>query len=139
MLDGRHADADGFVSAQLQVDASLLDRLGPMPVVVARGETAAGEALAIELARFGTHNAMRLTLRDANGHPLRSGWRTVELVAAPLDLAWQSSAAGCADGYVRFAAGTVSLEATGLSEPAHLVSLRITQLEGTPWLSLLPD
>ncbi len=135
-LDG-HADADGFVSAQLQVEATLLDRLGPMPVVVARGDAAGGQVLAVELARFGAQAALRLTLHDAHGRPLRSAWRTVELAATPLDLAWQPAAAGHEDGYVRLAAGAVSLEVTERGEPARLLRLRITQLDGTPWLTLL--
>lgn len=134
-----HADADGFVSAQLQVDAALLDRLGPMPVVVARGEAAAGPVFAIELARFGVQTALRLTLHDPHGRPLRSEWRMVDLAAAPLDLAWQSAAAGRDDGYVRLAAGAVSLQSSGRSEPARLLRLRIAQLDGAPWLSLLQD
>lgn len=132
-------DADGFVSAQLQVEAGLLERLGPMPVVVARGDAAAGPLFTVELARFGAQTAMRLTLHDAQGRPQRSAWRTVELATTTLDLAWQPAAAGDHDGYVRLAAGTLALEASERSEAARLVRLHITQLDGTPWLSLLPN
>ncbi|MBO9661606.1 ExeM/NucH family extracellular endonuclease [Dokdonella sp.] len=133
-------DGAGFVSAQLQVEAALLDRLGAMPVEVARGETTDGtSAFAIELARFGTQHALRLTLRDAQGRPQRGEWRTVDLAAAPLDLAWQSATPAAADGYVRLAAGSASLQATERSDASRLVRLRIREVDGAPWLSLLPN
>lgn len=138
-LEG-HGDAAGFVSAQLQVDAALLGRLGPMPVEVARGETADGKtAFALELARFGVQTAMRMTLRDAQARPQRSEWRTVDLAAEPLDFAWQSAAPQQGDGYVRLASGAASLQATERGESSRLVRLRITQLDGAAWLSLLPN
>lgn len=135
-----HSDAAGFVSAQLLVEASLLDRLGPMPVEVARGQTADGKSVfAIELARFGAQTAMRLSVRDAQARPQRSEWRSVDLVAAPLDLAWQSAAPQQGGGYVRLAIGTATLQAAELGETNRLVHLRITQVDGAPWLSLLPN
>lgn len=57
------ASGDGTAEATLLLDAAAIDRLGIMPVAVARGETAeAGTAFTVELARFGTQYVARLAL-----------------------------------------------------------------------------
>jgi uncharacterized repeat protein (TIGR01451 family) len=134
-LDG-FSDGAGFVSAQLLVNASLLDGLGAMPVTVATGETVDGRtAFTIELARFNAQYVMRLVARDAQGNSERSEWRAVDLHAGALDFAWQSASAG-KDGYLYLAAGAASLQSAARSDTRQLVRLHIALSDETPWLSM---
>ncbi len=138
-LDG-FSDGAGFVSAQLLVNASLLDRLGIMPVIVASGETTdAGTAFTIELARFNAQTVMRLIVSTAHGQTERGEWRAVDLDAGALDFAWQSAASGKQDGYLRLAAGNVAVQSVDRSDTARLVRLRIAVGDERPWLTLAPE
>jgi uncharacterized repeat protein (TIGR01451 family) len=133
-------DADGFVSAQLSVEPTLLAGLGSQPVRIASGRLADGKsAFAIDLARFDARYAMRLVTRDAQGRDVRSEWREVDLVADALDLAWQSATPGSRDGYLVLSAGKVSLpsDASDIGQP--LIALRIARRDALAWLSLPPQ
>jgi len=136
----RFSDGAGFISAQLLVNASLLDGLGIMPVAVASGETAGGATtFTIELARFNAQYVMRLLVRDTQGPTVRSEWRAADLAAGVLDFAWQSASAGKQDGYLHLAAGTASVQSVGRSNTEHLVRLHIAVRDDLPWLSVAPD
>ena len=136
----RFSDAAGFVSAQLLVNAALLDGLGIMPVAIAAGETAGGTtAFTIELARFNTQYVMRLVAREPQGPAERSEWKAVDLATGALDFAWQSASTGKQDGYLHLAAGTASVQSAGRSNTEHLVRLHIAVRDDLPWLSVAPD
>gem|GEM_PF-710659 len=138
-LDG-HTDAAGFVGATLRIDTTLLDRVGIMPVTIATGASnGVGSAVAIDLARIGTGYAMRVVARDASGKTERSAWRTVDLAAGALDLAWQPASAGRRDGYVELGAGADSVQIAGRDDAARLSRLRILVEDDRPWLALLPN
>jgi uncharacterized repeat protein (TIGR01451 family) len=133
-LDGA---ADGFVSAQLQLDASLLAGVGVSPVTIATGETAdARSAFTIELARFNGQYVMRLVTSTAEGSE-RSEWRVVDPGSRAVELAWQSATAGQADGYLHLAVGGTSLQSVARRESGHLARLRVAVDGGLPWLSLM--
>ena len=111
-----------------------------MPVDVATGETAdARTAFTIELARFNTQYVMRLIVRDSQGKTGRSEWRAVDLRASGLDFAWQSASPGNADGYLRLAAGTASLQSIDRNDVGRLVRLHIAVSNDQPWLSIAPN
>jgi uncharacterized repeat protein (TIGR01451 family) len=130
-------DADGFVSAQLSVEPTLLAGLGSQPVRIASGRLADGKsAFAIDLARFDARYAMRLVTRDARGHDVRGDWREVDLATDGLDLAWQSATPGHRDGYLVLSAGKVSLQSDASDIGQPLVSLRIARRDASAWLSL---
>ncbi|HEY0229651.1 MAG TPA: choice-of-anchor D domain-containing protein, partial [Dokdonella sp.] len=131
------ADAGGFVSAGLAVDASLLANLGSQPVSVAVGGLAGGRsAFTLDLARFGTRYVMRLVMRDASGHGERSEWRDVDLAADALDLAWQSASPGRQDGYLRISAGDAAVQSLAIDASQPLQLLRIARHGDLPWLTL---
>ncbi|MEO7433176.1 MAG: ExeM/NucH family extracellular endonuclease [Dokdonella sp.] len=133
-----YSAAGGFVSAQLSVSASLLDRLGIAPVTVATGELAGTRtAFSIDLARFGEHCVMRVDTRDARGRTRAGAWQTIDLDAAPLDLAWQSASA-TEDGYLVLTSGAVSLQSTEFTDRGALVRLRVALEGDVPWLTMAP-
>ncbi|MEO5561353.1 MAG: ExeM/NucH family extracellular endonuclease, partial [Dokdonella sp.] len=138
-LDG-YSDSAGFVSAQLLLNPSLLSGLGVAPVAIATGETANTKtAFTIELARFNSQTVMRLLTRDAKGGNERSEWRAIDASAHALDFAWQSAASGKADGYLRLAAGTSTLQSAARADSERLVRMRVAVRNGVAWLSLLKD
>lgn len=133
-----YSSAGGFVSAQLSVSASLLDRLGIAPVTAATGELAGGRtAFLIELARFGEHSVMRVDTRDAQGRTKAGAWQTIDLEAAPLDLAWQSAGEN-EGGYLVLTSGAVSLQSTEFTDRGALVRLRVALEGDVPWLTMAP-
>jgi uncharacterized repeat protein (TIGR01451 family) len=134
------AGVAGFAGATLRLDTSLLDRVGIMPVTIATGASdVAGNALAIDLARFGTRFAMRVVVRDASGAAERSAWRTVDLASSAVDFAWQPATPGERNGYVELGAGADSVQITGRDDTARLSRLRIGVADDRPWLSSLPN
>ena len=138
-LDG-YSDSAGFVSAQLLLNPSLLSGLGVAPVAIATGETtSARSAFTIELARFNGHTVMRLLTRDAEGGNERSEWRAIDASAHALDFAWQSAASGKADGYLRLAAGTSTLQSETRADSERLVRLHVAVSNSVAWLSLSKD
>jgi uncharacterized repeat protein (TIGR01451 family) len=137
---GMNVSLDGRAGAEFGIDTSLLDRVGIMPVTIATGASdVAGNALSIDLARFGASYAMRLVVRDANGAPERSAWHAADLAAGTLELAWQPASSGQRDGYVRLGAGADSVQIAGRDDTARLSRLRIVVVDDRPWLSSLPN
>jgi len=128
----------GQVSAQLQVDSTLLQQLTAAPVNVATGRSASGKLLfTLQIARFGQNVVLRTLTKDASAKTGISGWQNVDLAGHALEFTWQSASTNSSDGYFAVAAGGTPVLVDGLTTTDHLSSLGIALGNGVPWLSLI--
>lgn len=126
---------DAF-TAQLGVDAALLNQLGSAPETVASGRSADGKSLfSVQLARMGTDVAMRIVTSVGDGvFSDVSPWRTVDLKQHVMGLAWQSASARGGDGYLHVATGNSQMSITGRNVKDPVTQLQVAVKNNIPWL-----
>jgi uncharacterized repeat protein (TIGR01451 family) len=119
-------------TAQLGVDAALLNRVTVAPVTIATGRAADGRRLfSVELMRIGANIAMRtLTTIDATPFSDVSPWQTVNLKQGNLALAWRAASSRGDDGFLR----NGSLPLTANNSTDNLASLQVETENDIPWL-----
>jgi len=132
------SNASGSVTAQLGVDGGLLAKLGPAPVTVASAQSASGQTLfSLQLMRSGKDVLLR-SLTTIDGGPFSdvSPWQAVDLRALRLGFQWQSATTRGDDGFLRAgSAAQQALIAANNSREAP-TQLRVTTVDGIPWLAL---
>jgi Domain of unknown function DUF11 len=123
-------------TAQLGIDAGLLNSMGSTPVTIASGRSANGKNLfRVQLVRLGADVAMRTV--TSTGDRLVSdvsAWRTVDLKQHVLNLGWQSASARDDDAHLSVAAGNLQMSATGHALTEPLRQLHIAVENDIPWL-----
>ena len=133
------SSATGSVTAQLGVDGGLLAKLGPAPVTVASAQSASGQTLfSLQLMRSGKDVLLR-SLTTIDGGPFSdvSPWQVVDLRALRLGFEWQSATTRGDDGFLRAgSAAQQALIAANNSREAP-TQLRVTAVNGIPWLALV--
>ena len=128
----------GQVSAQLQVDSTLLQQLTAAPVDVATGRSASGKLLfTLQIARFGQNVVLRTLTNDASGKTGISEWQNADLGGHALELTWKSASTNSSDGYFAVAGGGTPVLVDGRAITDRLTSLGITVENGVAWLSLI--
>ena len=128
----------GFTSVHLTLNATLLQRLGIVPVAVVSGVSASGKTLfTIELARFGKDIAARTLMTDAHGLSERSAWQILATNPQQLALDWQSSSGHVADGYLSVGSAGSAVLASGHAQQDRLIHLLVTIDATLPWLNLI--
>ncbi|WP_165371449.1 carboxypeptidase regulatory-like domain-containing protein [Pseudolysobacter antarcticus] len=133
-----NSSAIGFTSVHLKLNATLLQRLGIVPVAVVSGVSTSGKTLfTIELARFGKEIAARSLMTDAHGLSERSVWQILATNQQQLALDWQSASDHVADGYLSVDSGGTAVLASGHDQQDRLIHLLVT-VDGTlPWMNLI--
>jgi uncharacterized repeat protein (TIGR01451 family) len=128
----------GQVSAQLQVDSTLLLKLTAAPADVATGRSASGKLLfTLQIARFGQNVVLRTLTIDASGKTGISEWQSVDLAGHALELTWRSASTNSSDGYFAVAGGGTPVLVDGSAITDRLTSVGITLQNGVAWLSLI--
>jgi len=120
------------VTAQLGVDAGLLNTVTVAPVTIATGRAADGRTLfSIQLMRMGAKVAMRtLTTIDDTQFSDVSAWKVIELKQNIIALAWQSASSRGDDGYLRI--GSLPLSSNNSRD--GLTHLQVATQNDIPWL-----
>ena len=125
-----------FFTAQLGVDAALLNRLGTAPVTIASGRAANGKSLfSVQLIRLGTDVAMRTLTRTDDGiFSDVSAWQTIDIKSHVLTLDWQSASARGNDGYLNVEASGSQMLVVGRNAKDSVTHLQIAVENSIPWL-----
>ncbi len=136
-VDGNSSGV-GFTSVNLKLNATLLQRLGMVPVAVVSGVSTSGKNLfTIELARFGKDIAARSLITDAHGLRERSAWQILAANPQQMALDWQSASDHVADGYLSIGSGGTALLASGHGQQDRLIHLLVTIDGNLPWMNLV--